>query len=124
MTNKDLAVGAVGAFKDTSPVSVGIPGIPNGPPAKMVTSYLVKILPDLGSKLKTYRMFIALDQVAFNNDFIHVKGFFSDSTEDDIVTGYKELIASATATQITEMWIPWHTIHSVKSLVFKTASKK
>jgi hypothetical protein len=120
--DKDLAVGAIGAFKEVNPSSSLVPGIPNGPPAKVVPSYLVKILPDIGSK-KTYKMFIAISEPAFNSDFIHVKGFFTESGEDVIIVGYREMVAGATAAQIIEMWIPWHTIHSVRSLVFKTSKK-
>lgn len=113
MTDKDLSVGAVGSLS-----------IPTGPPNKMVPSYLVKLVPDLGAKQKSYRMFIAIEQPQFNADFIHAKGFFSESSEDDIVVGYKDMVASVTSNQIVEIWLPWHTIHSVRSLVFKTASKK
>lgn len=96
--------------------------IPSGPPNKMIPSYLVKFLPDLGSK--KYKMFVAVEQPQFNADFIHTKGFFTESSEDDIVSGYREMVAAATAAQILELWVPWHTVHSVRSLVFKTVTKK
>lgn len=118
----DLAVGAIGAFKEMSS-SMGVPGIPTGPALKVVPSYLITLLPDLNSK-KSYRLFVAVEQPVFMTDHIHTKGFFSDSSEDDIVLGYKEMVAAATQAQVLEMWFPWHTIHSVRSLVFKTASKK
>lgn len=108
-------------------ILVGSPlAIPMGPPVKSIPSYLVKLLPDItaGTKTKSYRMFLAVEQPQFNADFIHTKGLFSEASEDDIITGYKEMVAAATAAQIIEMWIPWHTIHSVRSLVFKTASKR
>lgn len=98
--------------------------IPNGPPVKNVPSYLVKLMPDVTSKSKAYRMFLAVEQPVFNPDYIHTKGFFIESAEDDIITGYKEMVAGATASSITEMWFPWHTVNCVRSLVFKTASKK
>ncbi len=124
MSNKDVAVGAIGAFKEEPMSSMSIPGIPVGPPAKMTPFYLVKILPELGSKSKEYKMFLAVEQPGFNSDFIHTKGFFSTYSEDDIVVGYREMVAAATAAQIIELWLPWHQIQSVRSLVFKTASKK
>lgn len=118
---KDIAVGAVGAFQSGLTT---VSGIPSGAPTKSVPSYLVKLMPELGGKSKTYRMFIAVEQPQFLTDFIHVKGLFSEREENDIVDGYRDMIASATSAQILEMWIPWHSIHSVRSLVFKTASKK
>jgi len=123
MADKDIAVGAIGAFKEEVGSSLGIPGLPTGPGVKMVPSYLVKLLPDLGSK-KSYRFFVAIEQPVFLTDHIHTKGFFSEAREADIITGYKEMVAAATQSQVLEMWFPWHTIHSVRSLVFKTASKK
>lgn len=96
--------------------------LPVGPPTKVIPSYLIKFLPE--GKKGIVKLFLAVEQPAFNPDFIHTKGFFTDSSEDDIVTGYREMVASATASQIMEMWIPWHSIQSVRSLVFKTASKK
>jgi hypothetical protein len=118
----DIAVGAIGAFKEVVS-SMAIPGLPTGPGVKMIPSYLVTLEPDLTSK-KSYRFFVAIEQPVFLPDHIHAKGFFSDSSEDDIVTGYKEMVAAATQAQVLEMWFPWHTIHNVRSLVFKTASKK
>lgn len=98
--------------------------IPTGPPVKVAPSYLVKISGTEGAKNKTAKLFLAIEQPQFNTDFIHTKGFFTDATEDDIVTGYREMVAAATQAQIIEMWIPWHTIQFVRSLVFKTANKK
>lgn len=120
--DKDIAVGAIGAFKEVIS-SMAVPGIPTGPATKVVPSYLVTLEPDLSSK-KSYRLFVAVEQPVFMTDHIHTKGFFTESSEDDIVTGYKEMVATATQAQVLEMWFPWHTIHSVRSLVFKTASKK
>jgi hypothetical protein len=96
--------------------------IPNGPPTKQIPSYLVKMIK--ASKTDQQRFFIAVGEPNMNQSFIHVKGFFSDATEDDIVVGYKELLAAATQAQTLEMWLPWHTVQSVRSLVFKTSSKK
>lgn len=121
-SDKDLAVSAIGAFKE-SPSNPGIPGIPNGPPAKVVPAYLVKLLPDLDSK-KSYRFFIASGEAAFNNpNFVHVKGFFTDASEEDICSQYKEMVAGATTSQIVEMWFPCSTVHSIKSLGYKTNKK-
>lgn len=116
--DKDIAVGAIGALGST------ISGIPTGPAAKVAPSYLVKLMPDMSEKAKKYKMFIAVEQPQFMVDHIHTKGFFSELCEDDIVVTYREVVAQTTASDILEMWIPWHVIHSVRSLVFKTSSKK
>ena len=110
MTDKDIVVGSTSIF-------------PTGPQAKLVPHYLVKLEPELGSKSKSYRLFIAIETMNLNADFIHVKGFYTTSTEEDIVSGYREVVAGFPVSDKLEIWLPWHTIHSIRSLTFKTANK-
>jgi hypothetical protein len=124
MPNKDFAVGAIGAFKETPSQNTGIPGIPNGPPAKIIPFSLVKLLPELGSKKKTYTLFVATEAIKFESNFVQIKGFFSEATEADILVGYRDMSAAMTVTDIVEMWVPWHSIYCIRSLVFRTSSKK
>lgn len=97
--------------------------LPSGPPTKMIPSYLVKLMPE-DNKSKSGKLFLAIEQPQFNSDFIHTKGFFIEASEDDIVAGYREMVAAALQSQIVEMWLPWHSIRNVKSLVFKASNKK
>lgn len=100
-------------------------GLPLGPNNKtLLPCYLIKLLPEPGSKSKACRLFIAIEQPQFNSDFIHTKGFYSDATEADIVGRYREIVSQAPSTDILEEWMPWHTIFNVRSLVFKTQIKK
>jgi hypothetical protein len=101
MTEKDFAIGITGA-----PTNVAISKKP---------CYLVWL--DV-SKTHKGRPFIALDKPSFEMGFIHVKGFYSVEKEDDIIVRFSDLIRDLPKEEIVEIYVPWHRIDSIRSLVF------
>ncbi len=78
--------------------------------------YLVKFLPEGKAKGK---LFVAIELPKFETTFIQAKGFFFEGEEADIVTNYAARIAEVDKSALVEMWFPWHSLASVKSLIFK-----
>lgn len=91
---------------------------------KTVPYYLVKMATDKKSLVAGEEFFISFGEPDLNSNFLHVKGFFSGSKREDIVANYKDMVANTDPSQMVEMWMPWHTVHSIRSLVFKTSVKK
>ncbi len=89
------------------------------PPAK--PTYLMKFLPEGKAKAA---LFIAIELPKFDVAYVQAKGFFYDGDEADIVTNYMAIIAETDKNSLTEMWFPWHSIKSVKSLIFKVNKNK
>ena len=110
MSDRDVVIGSMAT-------------VPQGPGAKTLPAYLVKILPESNAKNSTSRFFIAVEKHEFPGH-IHVKGFYSEQKEADIAILYRELVSQADSASILELWLPWHSIHSIRSLVFKTSSRK
>ncbi len=79
-------------------------------------TYLVKLLPEGKAKPQ---LFVAIELPKFDVAYVQAKGFFYDGDEADIVTNYMAIIAETDKSVLTEMWFPWHSIKSVKSLIFK-----
>lgn len=108
MTDKDV--------KDIAVATTFV--LPDGPPQKLVPSYLVKVHQPSGNK-GSPRLFISLDKPGENGNFIHVKGFFTDLSEPVIVSAYQKLIAETDKKTMVEMYFPWNSIYSIQSLVYK-----
>ncbi len=103
MPEKDFAVG-----------SVGIPTVGTAPKKPC---YLVALMYPAG-KTKTVKYFIALDKPESLNGFITTKGFYSDESEEELVKGFADLVAATPKENILEMMFPWHSVQSIRSLVF------
>jgi hypothetical protein len=101
--NKDIVI--------TSTANVPVGGQLANKPAHLVTL--------VGEGKKQNRYFVSFDTPVSQEHFIKVKGFFSELKEDEIVSQYKLLISQVTNENVVELWLPWHSISSVRSLVFK-----
>jgi hypothetical protein len=80
-------------------------------------SYL--IIMDDSSKNKNVKKFITLDKPELLQGFVQVKGIFSDSTEDEIIKNFVDILTSTPKDLILEVLVPWHKISYMRSLVFK-----
>jgi len=100
MPEKDYAVG-----------SVGIPSV--GHQARK-PCYLVV----LSTTSKKTENFISLDKPDLLNGFIQTKGFYSDLSEEDLVKGFAEVVASTPKETYLDIMFPVHRVQSIRSLVF------
>ena len=103
MSEKDFLVG-----------SVGIPSVGH---VSKKPCYLITLV-DPSGKGTIVSRFISFDKPDLQNGFIQVKGIFSDLGDDKIVKGFGEIVASAPKESILDMLLPWHRVHSIRSLVF------
>ncbi len=62
--------------------------------------------------------FIAMDKPDLQTGFIQAKGIFSSDSEDDIVSGFGEILKNTPKESIVDMMFPWHRIRCIRSLVF------
>jgi hypothetical protein len=76
------------------------------------------------TKSKTLVRFISLDKPESINGFIQVKGIYSDSTEEEIISNYSEILTSLKRELICEMMFPWHKVCSIRSLVFNAVKNQ
>jgi hypothetical protein len=104
MSEKDFAIGTVAAPLPGSTIS-------------KKPSYLVT-LEDGSGKSKSTLRFMAVDRPDLLNGFISVKGFFTEASEEEVVTKFATILASTPKDQLMEMLFPWHRITSIRSLVF------
>jgi hypothetical protein len=102
MSDKDIAIGTV--------------GLPVGSQINKKPSYLI-LLEGAGKTSKV--KFITLDKPELLNNFVQVKGFYSDLSEEVIYKDYQNLILSVDRDSIMEILFPVHKILSMRSLVFK-----
>lgn len=102
MTEKDFAIGTV--------------GVPQVGKISTKPRYLVQLYSG-----KSVKHFISLDKPTFEADFISVKGFYSDFSEDAIVAQFNDLVEKAPKDKIQELLIPNHRVHVIRSLVFNAA---
>jgi hypothetical protein len=86
----------------------------NLPTSAIKLSYLVYV--EEGKKIKK---FITLDKPEFLEGFVQAKGIFSELPDSEIINNYSQLLTTAPKELILEMFLPWHKIHSIRSLVFK-----
>jgi hypothetical protein len=100
MPEKDFAVGTV--------------SIPTVGAVSRKPCYLV-VLSASGKKTEN---FVSLDKPDLLNGFIQTKGFFTDLSEDDLVTRFAEVVASTPKETFLDMMFPWHRVQSIRSLVF------
>lgn len=95
--------------------TIGVTGAPNVGQISKKPCYLVVLL---GGTKKGGNNFISLDKPELLTDFIQVKGFFSDSSEDEISKKFVEIVANTPKENIVDMMFPSHRVFSIKSLVF------
>jgi hypothetical protein len=115
--SKDFAVGAVGVVQPGMPGAIGTGTVLSGSPISRKPLYLVT-LEDTAKTTKVLTRFIAIDKPDDKNGFIGVKGFFTESSEDEIIGSAVEMVAATKKETLVEMMFPWHRIHSIRSLVF------
>jgi hypothetical protein len=94
-----------------------------GPPlgnniAKIKPCYLIT-LEDANGKTKNLTRLISIDKPEFLPGFVQVKGLFCDQDEDTIINSFSDILTNAKKELILELYLPWHRIHSVRSLIFK-----
>lgn len=107
MSDKDYAIAATQRVVSGSPIS-------NKPP------HLLSFENSGKSKSK---FFITVEKPEFENQFIHVKGIYSEASEEEISNSFTEILTNAGKESILEMYFPIHKISSIKNLVFR-ANKK
>jgi hypothetical protein len=123
---KDFAVGAVGGGQQGVPSgAVYAGGLPQGSAISKKPCYLVTLDGVSKSGKSVVARFIAVDKPDFNNAaFAQVKGFYTDSTEEEVVVNFLDIIRDTPKDQIMEVMFPTHKIHSIRSLVFSAEKPK
>lgn len=101
-----------------SDIAVQVTGLTGTVTVSKKPSYLI-IMEDSSSKNKNVRKFITLDKPELLQGFVQVKGFFSDTPEDEIIKNFVDILTSTSKDLILEVLIPWHKISYMRSLVFK-----
>jgi hypothetical protein len=118
MSDKDLAVGAVGSGQ------LGVPsgaiyagGLNVGNSSVKKPHYLVTLEVIVKNKVVN-KLFIAVDRPDITNGFVQVRGIYSDLSEDEIVANYANIVAAVPKEQQLEVMFPAQKISSIRSLVF------
>jgi hypothetical protein len=104
MSEKDFAIGTVAAPMMGSAISKK--------PCYLIT------LEDSTGKTKVVVRFIAVEQPIHNLGFIQVKGIFTDSSEEEVISGFGVILTSTPRERQVEIMFPWHRVSSIRSLVF------
>lgn len=73
----------------------------------------------VGKKAQAKR-FIALDLPTMQPAFIQTKGFYTDADEATILVNFRQMQQEVNKEAIMEVYFPWHSVHSIRSLVFKS----
>jgi len=76
------------------------------------------IVIDDGSSLSKHK-FLTIDSPDLQASYVKAKGFYVDFSEEDIGEHYQETLANIPKDLVKEMIFPWHTISSIRNLVFK-----
>lgn len=104
MSDRDFAVGTV--------------GLPQVGKVNNKPRYLIQLNPSPLAKSKSLINFIALDKPGFEPGFISVKGVYCDSSEDEIIAAFTDIINDTPKEQIQDLLIPDYRVHVIRSLVF------
>lgn len=80
--------------------------------------FLITLDDGMNGKIRNFQRFISLDKPESINGFIQVKGIFTDSTEEEIIKGFSDILTTAPKESILEMMFPLHRIYSIRSLIF------
>jgi hypothetical protein len=109
MSDKDYAIAATQRIVSGSPIL--------NKPAHLITFVST-------TAAKTKQLFLTIEKPEFENHFVHVKGIFTDLSEDSIANTFSELLTEAIKeSSLTEMYFPIHRISSMKNLVFRSNKK-
>jgi len=110
MSDKDYAIAATARVVSGSPILAK--------PAHLITF----VQPATGKSKQKF--FITIEKPEFEDQFVHVKGMFSEASEEEINNTFSEVLTEATKdSTIVEMYFPIHRISSVKNLVFRSNKK-
>jgi hypothetical protein len=119
MTNKDVAIGAVG---------VGVPGAPSGAiyagntisgsPISKKPHYLLLLEDTTNGKAKSIKKFIVVDKPDFLPGFVQVKGLFVDVSEDEIIKRFGDIVNATPKERQVEIMFPATKVLSIRSLIF------
>ena len=94
-----------------------VTNVPSGSVISKKPIYLIT-LKDIQEKKGSFQYFITTDKPDAQNNFLLSKGFFCDSSEEDISKNYAYILTSVPKERIMEMWFPVHRILCIKSLIF------
>lgn len=91
--------------------------LPSGAPTLKKPPYLITLTSD-NTKNRSNLKFISLDRPESMNGFIQVKGIYCDSSEEEIIKSFAELLNNSPKDLILEMMFPLHRVYCIRSLVF------
>jgi len=103
MTEKDFAVSSV--------------GIPSVATVSKKPCYLITLVDPAGKGTIVSR-FITLDKPDLLSGFVQVKGTFVEGGDEVLVKTFTEVLAATPKESFIDIMLPWHRIHSIRSLVF------
>lgn len=94
--------------------------VPDGSVISAKPCYLVTMTEKSGvGKNIQQRRFVAIDLPIMVPSHIQTKGFYTDVIEDEIILNFKTIVQGMQKENIIELYLPWHSIISIRSLVFK-----
>lgn len=94
--------------------------VPDGSIISAKPCYLITLTEKINKgKAEQQRRFIALDLPSMQPAYVQTKGFYTDASEEEIVQNFRSLLQSTNKDQVLELYLPWHSISHIRSLVFK-----
>ncbi len=96
---------------------VSITGIPQVGQVSKKPCYLISLDNSFG-ETKSTTAFIAVDKPDLLQNFIQVKGVFSELSDDEITKKFADILTATPKELIVDMMFPAHRVFSIKSLVF------
>jgi hypothetical protein len=110
MPNQDLSVIATMSV----PAGTAI----NNKPCYLIT-LTEKVSTGVGKAMR-HRRFLALELPTMQPSHIQCKGFFVEQEDEaTIVNSFRQIVQSTDKDNITELFLPWHSVCSVRNLVFR-----
>ena len=110
MTNQDLSV-------------IATMSVPTGTAINNKPCYLITLTEKVGTgvgKAMRHRRFLALELPTMQPSHIQCKGFFLEQDDESIiVNSFRQIIQSTDKDNITELFLPWHSVNAIRNLVFK-----
>lgn len=110
MPNQDLSIIATMSV----PAGTAI----NNKPCYLIT-LTEKVSTGVGKAMR-HRRFLALELPMMQSSHIQCKGFFLEQDDElTIVNTFRQIVQETNKDHITEIFLPWHSVCSVRNLVFK-----
>lgn len=81
-------------------------------------SYLV-VLEEKDKTKSVIKNFITLERPDTEASYVKMKGFYTESSEEEVINNYQEQLTTVPRESIIEMMVPWMRVHKIRSLVFK-----